>query len=184
MQSPMRWGHTNVKACRWPTVWSSICATERCSSCSTIASTCWPTRRGSHRSCSTHCRGVRVLATSREGLGVAGEQLVALSSLSVPDASADADAITASEAIQLFVDRAVAARAGFTLGPADLASAAEICQRLDGMPLAIELAAARVTAMSPAEIATKLDDRFRLLTEEREAGCSVTRRCGPRSSES
>ena len=110
------------------------------------------------------CRGVRVLATSREGLGVAGEQLVALSSLSVPDASADADAITASEAIQLFVDRAVAARAGFTLGPANLASAAEICRRLDGMPLAIELAAARVTAMSPAEIATKLDDRFRLLT--------------------
>jgi tetratricopeptide (TPR) repeat protein len=85
-------------------------------------------------------------------------------SLSVPDASADADAITASEAIQLFVDRAVAARSGFTLGPANLAAVAEICRRLDGMPLAIELAAARVTAMSPAEIATKLDDRFRLLT--------------------
>ena len=110
------------------------------------------------------CPKVRVLATSREGLGVAGEQLVALSSLSVPDVSADADAMTASEAIQLFVDRAVAARAGFTLGPANLASVAEICRRLDGMPLAIELAAARVTAMSPAEIATKLDERFRLLT--------------------
>ena len=110
------------------------------------------------------CPKVRVLATSRENLGVAGEQLVALSSLSVPDVSADADAITASEAIQLFVDRAVAVRAGFTLGPANLVSAAEICRRLDGLPLAIELAAARVTAMSPAEIATRLDDRFRLLT--------------------
>jgi predicted ATPase len=110
------------------------------------------------------CPKVRVLATSREGLGVAGEQLVALSSLSVPDVSADADAITASEAIWLFVDRAVAVRAGFTLGPANLAAVAEICRRLDGMPLAIELAAARVTAMSPTEIATKLDERFRLLT--------------------
>ncbi len=110
------------------------------------------------------CPKVRVLATSREGLGVAGEQLVALSSLSVPDVSADADAITASEAIQLFVHRAMAARAGFTLGPANLAAVAEICRRLDGMPLAIELAAARITAMSPAEIAARLDDRFRLLT--------------------
>src|SRR5439155_15144704 len=110
------------------------------------------------------CPKVRVLATSREGLGVAGEQLVALSSLSVPAVSADADAITASEAILLFVDRAVAVRSGFTLGPANLASVAEICRRLDGMPLAIELAAARVTAMSPAEIAARLDERFRLLT--------------------
>ena len=87
------------------------------------------------------CRGVRVLATSREGLGVAGEQLVALSSLSVPDALADADAITASEAIQLFVDRAVAARPGHVGTREISASAAEICRRLDGMPLAIELAA-------------------------------------------
>ena len=110
------------------------------------------------------CPKLRVLATSREGLGVEGEQLVALPSLSVPAMSADADAMTASEAIRLFVDRAVAARAGFTLGPANRASVAEICRRLDGMPLAIELAAARVTAMSPAEIATKLDERFRLLT--------------------
>jgi predicted ATPase/class 3 adenylate cyclase len=110
------------------------------------------------------CPEVRILATSREGLGVGGEQLVALPSLSVPAASADADAMTASEAIWLFVDRAAAVRSGFTLGPANLAPVAEICRRLDGMPLAIELAAARVTAMSPAEIATKLDERFRLLT--------------------
>ena len=110
------------------------------------------------------CPQVRVLATSREGLGVLGEQLVALASLSVPAVSADAEAMTASEAIRLFVDRAVAARSGFTLGPANLGSVAEICRRLDGMPLAIELAAARVTAMSPAEIATRLDERFRLLT--------------------
>ena len=110
------------------------------------------------------CPQVRVLATSREGLGVLGEQLVALASLSVPAVSADAEAMTASEAIRLFVDRAVAARSGFTLGPANLGSVAEICRRLDGMPLAIELAAARVTAMSPAEIAERLDERFRLLT--------------------
>ena len=110
------------------------------------------------------CPQVRVLATSREGLGVAGEQLVALASLSVPPASADSAAMSASEAIWLFVDRATAVRSGFTLGPANLASVAEICRRVDGMPLAIELAAARVTAMSPAEIATRLDERFRLLT--------------------
>jgi predicted ATPase/class 3 adenylate cyclase len=110
------------------------------------------------------CPQVRVLATSREGLGVLGEQLVALASLSVPSVSADTEAMAASEAIQLFVDRAVAARSGFALGPSNVGSVAEICRRLDGMPLAIELAAARVTAMSPSEIAARLDERFRLLT--------------------
>ena len=107
---------------------------------------------------------VRILATSREGLGVAGEQLVALPSLSVPSASDDVDSAGTSEAVRLFADRAVGARPGFALGSSNVTAVSEICRRLDGMPLAIELAAARVTAMSPAEIAARLDERFRLLT--------------------
>ncbi|HEY7104911.1 MAG TPA: adenylate/guanylate cyclase domain-containing protein [Acidimicrobiia bacterium] len=108
--------------------------------------------------------GVKVLATSREGLGVMGEQLVALASLRVPPSGADAASADASDAVRLFVDRAVARRPDFTLGPSNVSAVTEVCRRLDGMPLAIELAAARVTAMTPVEIAARLDERFRLLT--------------------
>jgi predicted ATPase len=106
----------------------------------------------------------KLLATSREGLGVTGEQLVALASLPVPRGETDVVTVGASDAVRLFVDRATARRAQFTLDASNAASVTEICRRLDGMPLAIELAAARVTAMSPVEIAAKLDERFRLLT--------------------
>jgi predicted ATPase/class 3 adenylate cyclase len=107
---------------------------------------------------------VRILATSREGLGVMGEQLVALASLPVPRASETTETAFTSDAVQLFVDRAHARRSDFLLDERNIAAVAEICRRLDGIPLAIELAAARVTALSPAEIAAKLDERFRLLT--------------------
>ena len=101
------------------------------------------------------CPGVRVLATSREGLGVEGEQVWPLRSLP------DIDALT------LFTERAVAARSGFTLDGTNAAASADVCRRLDGIPLAIELAAARVVALSPADISRRLDERFRLLSGAR-----------------
>ena len=97
--------------------------------------------------------GLTVLATSREPIGVAGEVTWRVPSLSVAD-----------EAIELFADRARLAQTGFTVTDDNAAVLAEICQRLDGMPLAIELAAARVRALSLAEILDSLHDRFRLLT--------------------
>ena len=110
------------------------------------------------------CPGVRVLATSREGLGVDGERNWALRSLPIPDAADAGMAIEASEAVQLFVERALDAHTDFVVDASSLPAVGEICRRLDGIPLAIELAAARVVAMSPREIAARLDERFRLLT--------------------
>jgi len=109
------------------------------------------------------CPRVWILATSREGLGVAGEQLWPLASLAVPKPS-DLESVQACESVRLFEDRARAARPGFALGPSNEAAVAEICRRLDGIPLAIELAAARVAVMTPADIGGLLDERFRLLT--------------------
>ena len=110
------------------------------------------------------CPGVRILATSREGLAVSGEQVWPLPSLPLPDPS-DAMATTAAnDAVVLFVERATAARATFVLDAANAGAVAEICRRLDGIPLAIELAAARVVSMAPVEIKELLDERFRLLT--------------------
>jgi predicted ATPase/class 3 adenylate cyclase len=108
------------------------------------------------------CPGVRILATSREGLGVAGEQTWPVRSLSLPDATSP-DMLERSDAVRLFVERAGAARPSFGLDGGNAAAVAEICRRLDGVPLAIELAAARVVAMSPTQIAGLLDERFRLL---------------------
>ncbi|CAL9424623.1 hypothetical protein SUDANB120_01918 [Streptomyces sp. enrichment culture] len=99
----------------------------------------------------THCPGVRILATSREPLGVPGEFLRPVEPL--PDPAA----------LRLLDDRGAAARPGFTVAE-DPGAAAEICRRLDGLPLAIELAAARLRLLTPRQIADRLDDRFRLLT--------------------
>ncbi|HXY92985.1 MAG TPA: adenylate/guanylate cyclase domain-containing protein [Acidimicrobiia bacterium] len=98
------------------------------------------------------CPGVRILATSREGLAVAGEQVRPLRSLSALDAE------------QLLAERARAVAPQFAVTAGNEAAVGEICRRLDGIPLAIELAAARLEAMSPVEIAQLLDERFRLLT--------------------
>jgi predicted ATPase/DNA-binding SARP family transcriptional activator len=121
--------------------------------------------------------GVRVLATSREVLGVAGEAVWPVPPLAVPDdqaapedlAGPDADgaapeALAGYDAVRLFVERAAAADPGFTLDAASAPAVAELCRRLDGLPLAIELAAARVRVLPVAEIAARLEDRFRLLT--------------------
>jgi class 3 adenylate cyclase len=113
-----------------------------------------------------NCPHVRILATSREGLGITGETTYRIPSLSVPDTkdAAKADSLARFEAVQLFMDRAQAAQPGFTLNDTNAPAVAQICVRLDGIPLAIELAAARVKAMSVDQIAARLDDRFRLLT--------------------
>ncbi|MFI5617439.1 AfsR/SARP family transcriptional regulator [Streptomyces sp. NPDC051567] len=99
----------------------------------------------------THCPGIQVLATSREPLGVPGESLRPVEPLPDP------------VALRLFADRGAAARPGFRVED-DPGAGAEICRRLDGLPLAIELAAARLRLLSPRQIADRLDDRFRLLT--------------------
>jgi len=110
--------------------------------------------------------GVRILATSREGLGIEGERLVGLGSLALPPQTAGGDSRTAAgvDAVKLFVDRAQMAFNGFALTDENAAAIVEICRRLDGIPLAIELAAARIRLLSPDQIRDKLDDRFRLLT--------------------
>jgi predicted ATPase/transcriptional regulator with XRE-family HTH domain len=110
------------------------------------------------------CRGVRLLATSRQALSVEGEQVFGLRPLPLPPRDAGVAAAAASDAVCLFVERAAAARRDFALTPANVAAVGEVCRRLDGIPLAIELAAARVAALRPAEIAGLLDERFRLLT--------------------
>ena len=98
------------------------------------------------------CPRLRVLATSREGLGIGGERIYPVPSL------------LASDAAQLFAERARFHRPGFELTPENGPAVAQICERLDGIPLAIELAAARVQVLSLTELAAKLSDRFRLLT--------------------
>ena len=113
------------------------------------------------------CRGVRILATSQQPLGVGGEQVFGLRPLSLPPPEAGMAVAGASDAVSLFSQRAAAARSDFSLSPGNVAAVGEICRRLDGIPLAIELAAARVAALRPAEIAGLLDERFRLLTRGR-----------------
>ena len=112
----------------------------------------------------TRCPEVRVLATSREGLGLDGEHVRPLRSLALPGGD---DEPATSAAVQLFADRARSTRGTFVLDDESLPPVIEICRRLDGIPLAIELAAARIVAMQPSEIASRLDQRFRLLTGTR-----------------
>ena len=98
-----------------------------------------------------HCAGLKILASSREALGIAGEMAYSTPSLA------------SAESTQLFVDRAHAANSSFHLTDENASSISQICSRLDGIPLAIELAAARAKLFSPEQIASRLDDRFRLL---------------------
>lgn len=118
--------------------------------------------------------GVSLIASSREALGVMGEHVYQVPSLGLPDATAMPDEhgersasfedVRDAEAVRLFVDRATAVLPSFALTPEDAPAVVEICRRLDGIPLAIELAAARVPLLSVQEIAMRLGDRFRLLT--------------------
>jgi len=105
----------------------------------------------------------RVLATSREAMNVDGEQQFPLQPLSLPSACASAAEVARADAVQLFVERARLQQPGFALTQDVLASVAAICSSLDGIPLAIELAAARLSSLSLGEIGRRLDDRFALL---------------------
>ncbi len=109
---------------------------------------------------------VRILATSREGLGIAGELIFRTPSLQTPDLGDAADLADLSryEAVRLFVERAAFALPAFTLTTTNAPAVRQICRRLDGIPLAIELAASRVKVLAPDKIAERLTDRFRLLT--------------------
>jgi predicted ATPase len=108
--------------------------------------------------------GLRVVATSREELGVPGEVVIPVPSLAIPDEATEVSLLPSFSAIQLFVERARAVRPDFELTPTNAEAVAEIVRRLDGIPLALELAAARVKVLSPQQIASRLSDRFRLLS--------------------
>lgn len=112
------------------------------------------------------CPHVSILTTSQEPLAVPGEQLWHVRSLALPapEADDDPDALADTAAVRLFVDRAWAQRADFALTREVAPAVAEICRRLDGNPLAIELAAARLPMLGAAELVRRLEDRFRVLT--------------------
>ncbi|NJP89485.1 AfsR/SARP family transcriptional regulator [Nonomuraea sp. FMUSA5-5] len=108
------------------------------------------------------CPGLRILATSREPLAVAGEVLWSVPPLDVP-AGADLAVMARSDAVRLFVTRAAASARGFRLEAGNAQAVAQLCRRLDGIPLALELAATRVRALGVQGVVDRLDDRFRLL---------------------
>ena len=116
-----------------------------------------------------HTPDLQVLATSREALGMAGESLMPVPSMTLPaptelgDAHA-LEALTECDAVRLFLERGRAVQPTLTLTNENAEAVAQICRRLDGIPLAVELAAARVRSLPPQQIAARLDDRFRLLT--------------------
>src|SRR5580693_9720497 len=122
--------------------------------------------------CATLCQrllasspGLLVVSTSREALRVAAEAVWQVPPLDLPAAGLTGAAdLAAYDAVRLFADRAAAAVPGFSLGPANVAAVVSVCRALDGLPLAIELAAARVRVLSVDQIAARLSDRFHLLT--------------------
>ena len=113
------------------------------------------------------CPSVRILVTSREALAIAEEVTFRVPSLPVPHAGAapSPDDLMSCDAVRLFVERAAVIEPAFHVIPENAAALARICRRLDGIPLALELAAAQLTALTADQIADRLDDRFRLLTD-------------------
>jgi predicted ATPase len=118
------------------------------------------------------CPGVKLLVTSRQRLDVEGENVIVVQPFSVPRESAAIEDVRSSDAVQLFVDRARAVRSNFEVSQANSSAVSQIVRNLDGIPLALELAAARLDAMSPSEVATLLQERFRLLTRGRRSADS------------
>lgn len=110
--------------------------------------------------------GVHVLATSREPLGLTGELLWDVPPLSLPSSDGDPDAVRRSAAARLFAARAAAQQRGFRLDERTAPAVAQLCRRLDGLPLALELAATRVRALGVQGVVDRLDDRFRLLSTQ------------------
>jgi predicted ATPase len=115
----------------------------------------------------TSASSLQVLVTSREPLRIAGEHEVPLDPLELPSPDADASEVAEAPAVELFLARARALRSDFELTAADAASVAHICRRLDGLPLAIELAAARVKVLSPPALATRLETSLAALGQGR-----------------
>ena len=113
------------------------------------------------------CERLVILATSREALGIDGERLVPVPPLGVPGADADLTAITDAEAVRLFADRAAAVKPGFAVTAGNAAAVAAVVRPLDGIALAVELAAARVPAMTAAELARRLERSFAVLAGSR-----------------
>ncbi|MEV4111988.1 BTAD domain-containing putative transcriptional regulator [Nonomuraea sp. NPDC049695] len=111
------------------------------------------------------CPGLRVLATGREALGITGESILPVAPLRLPPAEAGDSSGNPSDypAVRLFADRAAAVRPGFAVDAGNADQVVRICRALDGLPLAIELAAARLRTLSVSDVAARLDDRFRLL---------------------
>ncbi|MCP2321253.1 non-specific serine/threonine protein kinase [Nocardia amikacinitolerans] len=110
------------------------------------------------------CPGLRILATSREPIGLDGEAVLPIHPLAVPDPDRLPRGIPRNDAMRLFTERAAAAVAGFELTDDNKVTIARICRQLDGLPLPIELATARLRAMSPEQVLQRLTDRFALLT--------------------
>ena len=111
-----------------------------------------------------HCPQLKILATSREALGILGEIVYHMPSLGLPNIQQTLEKFREYESVRLFEERAQLAQSDFKLTMENASSVAQICSRLDGIPMAIELAAARVNMFSTAQIAARLDDRFNLLT--------------------
>jgi non-specific serine/threonine protein kinase len=112
---------------------------------------------------------LRVLATSREALGLPGEGVLPVRPLALPAAAAPIETVLASEAVRLFAERAALAAPWFTLATGEAATVAEICRRVDGIPLALELAAAQLRVVGPAQLLDLLQQRFRVLGGPRRA---------------
>jgi non-specific serine/threonine protein kinase len=110
-----------------------------------------------------HCPDITLLVTSREPIRVAGETIWRVEPLATPPKDAPSNDITDFDAVQLFENRARLAAPGFKIDGSNVAAVAELCRRLDGLPLALELAAARVAVLSPSQIVRRLDDRFTIL---------------------
>jgi non-specific serine/threonine protein kinase len=114
----------------------------------------------------SHAPSIEILGTSREAFAISGEMIRHVPSLSLPDPTRaiGVEQLSQYEAVQLFIERAILIQPHFTITKENAPAVAQICYRLDGIPLAIELAAARVRGLSVEQIAARLDDRFRLLT--------------------
>jgi predicted ATPase len=112
------------------------------------------------------CENLKVVATSREALTLSGEQVYSVPTLPVPESGKrlSVEALTSFASVKLFMERAVQVQPAFVIDARNAAAIADICRRLDGIPFAIELAAARVKVLAVEQIRAKLDDRFRLLT--------------------
>ncbi|MEU3269996.1 BTAD domain-containing putative transcriptional regulator [Saccharomonospora sp. NPDC006951] len=135
-------------------------------SCLIVLDNCEQVVHGCARVCTTVlacCPGARILATSREPLRVEGEVTFRVPSLRIPESTGDPERLADFESVRLFVERAASVRPGFGLGTGNAEAIAGLCRRLDGMPLALELAAARIALLEPGEILARLGDALTVL---------------------